>query len=604
LALRHPLRLLPVLAGALVAQALSPAPSGAAKLYGTDRCVSDKLRATAELCEQVLGAHARFEEDGDQVRLDSVLAKGRLKLAKAWGRAQKRVAREVTCEDSTAPSADVARLVEDAAAGLADSLNAGLDLGDPAERRCGREMLEAARDACGGLLRSDALHLRKRSHDRLRLRLAADQADVMADLQSDAVEARNGCPTALTPDAVAGQLEALEADVVAAATVSPVVDDQSFTQIEPPEEVSYLGRKLRPICSTGTPWVFFAKRGTVNKVVMYYQGGGACWNPFTCNPATPTYDTAVTENDDPSDIDSGFGDLANPDNPFKDWSVVFIPYCTGDVHWGDASFVYSGGGLEFTIEHRGAVNARVAEKWARDHFVMPEEVFVTGSSAGAYGAIASSPYLMEFAWPSSHFAVLGDAGNGVITQDFLVNDIAKWGIERSVPRWIENLDVPITELSIVDVYTEVARHYPWNRFGTYTTSFDGPSGGQTGFYNIMRNGGNPVAALVWWEASCEWNAAMRAQNFETFARTPSNFRYYIGTGSRHTMWGNDKVYTDTTGGVPTVKDWIEAMLAGTPEWTNVECQDCGTTLPGDPKPGTLPTPPFDDLGNIVCPGVP
>ena len=24
------------------------------------------------------------------------------------------------------------------------------------------------------------------------------------------------------------------------------------------------------------------KRGSVNKVVMYYQGGGACWENLTC----------------------------------------------------------------------------------------------------------------------------------------------------------------------------------------------------------------------------------------------------------------------------------------------------------------------------------
>ena len=93
----------------------------------------------------------------------------------------------------------------------------------------------------------------------------------------------------------------------------------------------------------------------------------------------------------------------------------------------------------------------------------------------------------------------------------------------------------------------------------------------------------------------------RAELRDRGARAPSNFRYYIGTGSRHTMWGNDKVYTDTTGGVPTLVDWVSAMLDGTPEWTNVECTDCGVTLPGDPKPPELPTAPFDENGNIVCP---
>jgi hypothetical protein len=278
-----------------------------------------------------------------------------------------------------------------------------------------------------------------------------------------------------------------------------------------------------------------------------------------------------------------------------------VSYCTGDIHWGDNAVDYTLNDQTLHMEHRGAVNARVVEKWARDHFVLPEEVFVTGSSAGAYGAIANAAYHMEHAWPSSQFSVLGDAGNGVITNDFLVNDLGNWGLEQNLPAWIPAFDgVDLSSLSLVDAYVESSRYYPQNRFATVATAYDGGSGGQTGFYNVMLNDGNPVGALVWWAASCEWNAVMRAQNQTTYARAPSNFRYYIGTGSRHTMWGWPGVYDDVTGGVPTRVDWIGAMLTGAPEWQNVECTDCGTTLPGDPKPGILPNYPFDENGNIVC----
>ena len=86
---------------------------------------------------------------------------------------------------------------------------------------------------------------------------------------------------------------------------------------------------------------------------------------------------------------------------------------------------------------------------------------------------------------------------------------------------------------------------------------------------------------------------------------PSNYRYYIGTGSRHTMWGSDKVYDDTTGGVPLLVDWVNGMLDGTPAWTNVEANDEGLLLPGDPRPGTIPTPPFFQVGSdvkVICGG--
>jgi hypothetical protein len=584
----------------VLAAAFLAAPAAAAKqpkLYPTDRCVSDKLRAVAEICGAVVEAYAEFESHQDQSRVDEAIGKARIKLAKAWGRAEKRVAKQVDCAATTSPSAIVAGRVEETAAALRDAVNDGIDLSDRGDAACGRRILDAAATACTERFRARSLHLRQRTKDRLRLRLASDESKALADLQETVGDARNGCGTTTNGPLVAAQLDELVTDAIALSTMAPEVPNDHFEMITP-EPVVYEGRELAPICLNDTPYVFFARRGTVNKMVVYFQGGGACWNSLTCG--LPTCKTETGAFDDPSDATSGFADLSNPDNPFKDWSVVMIPYCTGDVHWGDSTYDHGSAGAPFVVQHKGAVNAKVVEKWAREHFVMPDEVFVTGSSAGAYGAIASSPSLMEFVWPSSEFAVLGDAGNGVITNEFLVNDISKWGIEKNVPRWIEALDVPITELSIVDVYVEVAKQYPWNRFGTYTTAYDGGSGGQTGFYNVMLTG-SPLGALSWWDASCAWNPVMRAQNFEIATRTPGNFRSYVGTGSRHTMWGNNKVYTDTTGGVPTLLSWVGAMVDGTAEWTDVECTDCGLTLPGDPKPGELPTPPFDENGNIVCP---
>jgi hypothetical protein len=73
------------------------------------------------------------------------------------------------------------------------------------------------------------------------------------------------------------------------------------------------------------------------------------------------------------------------------------------------------------------------------------------------------------------------------------------------------------------------------------------------------------------------------------------------------MWGNDKVYDDTTGSVPTIVDWVNAMLASGPDgrdedWTNVLCTNCGLLLEDDPSPEPL-APPFEQQGGdvvIVC----
>ena len=262
---------------------------------------------------------------------------------------------------------------------------------------------------------------------------------------------------------------------------------------------------------------------------------------------------------------------------------MFVSYCSCDVHFGDATQDYG----DVTVEHKGYHNSKVAEKWAREHFLNPEEVFVTGSSAGAYGAWFNAPLLHEV-WPASQMHVLADAGNGVITTDFLQNEFGNWNFVANLPD-IPGVIEAITTGNGMPAYTEaVATEFPNTNWAHYSTKHDGGSGGQTGFYNVMLTG-SPLGALSWWDASCAFGDTALAQSMSTFDTVPSNYRYYFGTGSRHTMWGNDKVYSDTTGGVPTVVDWVEGMLASGPDgrdpaWSNVECDNCGLLLAGDPRP--------------------
>jgi hypothetical protein len=374
--------------------------------------------------------------------------------------------------------------------------------------------------------------------------------------------------------------------------------DPAFVTISPTGVTEYDGRMLEPKCMNGSPYHFFAKRGSVNKLVMYYQGGGACWEQLTCS--LPACDTSVDPNgsDNPNSFRSGFADLTNPDNPFRDWHIVVVPYCSCDVHYGDAARDYP-----LHVEHRGYHNARVAEKWARENFTNPDTVFVTGSSAGAYGAWFHAVLLQEV-YPRARFHVLADAGNGVITPEFLAQYFPNWNFAANLPDHVPGLREVLEDGSGIVGYTKVvAAFYDETNWAHYTTAFDGGTGGQTGFYNIMLNNNMPVFALSWWDGSCAFTAQMRAQAIETAEALPQNYRYYIGSGSRHTMWGNNKVYTDTTGGVPTIVDWVNAMLTDSSEWTNVECTNCGLTLAGDPRPDPLRAP-FVQTGSDVvidCP---
>src|SRR5262249_7447047 len=133
-----------------------------------------------------------------------------------------------------------------------------------------------------------------------------------------------GCPSHATAAQVEASLDGLVGDVVRDTTISPNVGDTQFTQYAANGPIDYLGKTLNPQCIHSTPYSFFAKRGTVNKLVVYYQGGGACWEQVTCG--APTCDASVGPSDNPNLATSGFANLSNPANPFRDWNVVFVPY--------------------------------------------------------------------------------------------------------------------------------------------------------------------------------------------------------------------------------------------------------------------------------------
>ncbi|MCP3983274.1 MAG: hypothetical protein GY723_02740, partial [bacterium] len=400
------------------------------------------------------------------------------------------------------------------------------------------------------------------------------------------------CPTTATEEEITGALVELSGDVVANTTVSPNVPDDAFMAIthpaggEPGNEVSYEGDTLVPQCQDSSSFTFFAKRGSVNKLLVYYDGGGACWDSLTC--AIPTCTQNV--NPDPSGFQgTGFADLDHPDNPFKDWNIVRVPYCGCDIHLGDNAVTYS----SKHVEHRGYDNAKLAEKWAREHFLNPTDMFVTGSSAGSYGAMVHGAHLSE-AYAATSINVMGDGGNGVATQEFMDVNFNNWGAMNNLPDVPGIIGVPSSEMSIPLILNAAADHFPNTNWSNYTTAFDGGGGGQTGFYNVMLNPTNPILGqFFWWEAACEFNQLMRQQSIDTALATSAkndNYRYYIASGSRHTGFGNSRVYDDTTGGVPPLVDWINAMIEDTPSWTNVEASPSNVLFPGDPRPNPLVAP--------------
>lgn len=323
------------------------------------------------------------------------------------------------------------------------------------------------------------------------------------------------------------------------APIPPLVPElpEGWTEFKPGGE---------SLCSRGTEFSFWVRPGKLNKVVLEFIGGGACWNQVTCSiagqifsPDVESVRGAIEEN-----MPVGIYDHENPDNPVADWHHVLIPYCTGDIHWGDAFVDYGG---DVTIHHRGATNARAVLDWMYANYQAPEQLLVTGCSAGSYGSAMWAPYAAEH-YPETRVVQLGDSGAGVVTKEFFEQSFPKWNAEAAFPTWMPALDptkVDVTTLSLADLYATVANHYPKHRFAEYNTAFDE---NQRFYYGAM--GG----------ADADWSPNMFASLEEIESRAPA-FGSFVAPGEQHCILGYENFYTVNVEGVRLV-DWLRAHLEG------------------------------------------
>ena len=129
--------------------------------------------------------------------------------------------------------------------------------------------------------------------------------------------------------------------------------------------------------SDGSEWHGIFKKGTENKVVVYFFGGGVSITSETSEGGNKFYATNMTGQDFVAQ--GGIGSNAE-ENPFKDWSFLVIPYATGDFHSGTG--VYEGNGK--TVYHTGYSNYAAFVEQVKPYVGEPDTLLVTGFSAGGF----------------------------------------------------------------------------------------------------------------------------------------------------------------------------------------------------------------------------
>ena len=148
------------------------------------------------------------------------------------------------------------------------------------------------------------------------------------------------------------------------------------------------------VSSDGSKWQGYFRKGSENKGVLYFYGGGFSGNDDTAarsidveggfyNPRMNTGLNVMTN----AIKEWGIGNAAQ-DNLFKDWTFIGVPYCNGDFHAGAGSKEYTAlDGTVKTIYYEGYSNYRKLMEIVMNYIDdSPEQLLVTGSSAGGFGA--------------------------------------------------------------------------------------------------------------------------------------------------------------------------------------------------------------------------
>ncbi len=293
-------------------------------------------------------------------------------------------------------------------------------------------------------------------------------------------------------------------------------------------------------CAYGEAYSFFVRPGDESKLMIHFQGGGACWNGVNCRDggALKSFDSSVTD-DELALYEFGLFDTENEENPAKDFTTVVVTYCTGDVHAGNATVTYD----EVTVEHNGNVNVKAVLEWVYEHYPNPSEVFVNGCSAGGYGAIFYAPSIFEH-YPDARHTHLSDAAVGIFADGW--NGLESWGFFDVLAEYYPELsDVSHADFANALLYETAGARLPEANFAQYTAVEDEV---QTLFYQFQ--GGLPE----------DWS--WLAQDSLTRLNTNmDNFSSFTAAGELHCIIPLPEFYEYETNGIR-VRDWTADLLTG------------------------------------------
>jgi len=298
--------------------------------------------------------------------------------------------------------------------------------------------------------------------------------------------------------------------------------------------------------------------GDSRKLLIYLEGGGACFNLFTCSTVAHQNgfgeaDMASTAQDYGS---AGVFNRADPDNPFRDWNYVFVPYCSGDVH---AGLNESGTGGRTMVGYR---NIGMYLERLSPTFPDAEQVVLAGSSAGGFGSAFNYDRVAR-AFDYRPVYLLDDSGPPM-SDTYLTPCLQQqvrdaWKLDDSLPA-----DCAACRGAdgggLVNLATFLGEKYPNQRQGLVTSNRDGVIRTFFGFGYPSCTNSTPMPESVF---------AMGIEELTQILAPQTSFKEFVLDSSVH-VWLLDPTLGGTVSNGVKLTDWLRGLLDGGSDWRTVK----------------------------------
>ena len=294
------------------------------------------------------------------------------------------------------------------------------------------------------------------------------------------------------------------------------------------------------------------------KLVIYLQGGGACFNPAVCGQNANSFGEADAQSTIANLQSPLIFNRGNADNQFADWHYIFVPYSTGDVHSGtnsDADVPNGGPADQLMV---GATNFSAIVEDLQAYFNTngaPDEILVTGSSAGGYGVYLNFVQIADAFGTDITLTGLADASPIFFDTNLFAECLnANWEVlwNFDYPDDLDNLVSGTYAYDVQKVYEYASVKYPNANFGLISTYEDDVI---RQFLSFGTAGCTGLPGVL--SGTAFKNGLIDMQN--TLVNFP-NWKVFFTEGTAHTFLGSPTLNQSVNG--MDLNDWIAQLRAG------------------------------------------